>query len=258
MWVHLPEVSPQFLCFVHPKKSLLPLHKKLEKKRKKKREEERISNALLLQAAVSSQERKLSLPRSALLKNSTLGKRPSAIIKAGSPLRNISLKRQIESPERPNIMRSGSFEWPSPLVFNTAIRGSPERLTVMRYESFEWPSQPVINSTIHGSPDRPNATKYGSPETESLIEHESRPISTAIYGSPERSAYNLSISELRRPKKLSSLFSRAMFQQPKVVHDLYDEDGEEKDLELFVSIMTSTRRKLQTNVSRISFWYCIF
>lgn len=307
------------------------------------RVEARASNALLSKALASSEERKLSLPRSAFLKNSTLGKRQSAFIKAILPLRNTSLKRPAESPERPNMIRSRSFEKPSRFAFDTTARRSPER--VKRLESFEWPSQSDLSAamdesrdiatrdgspdiepsfqrtskkkppTINGSPNRkpslqctskqPSADIYGSPDRESLIQRSSNqtnnlvhnlqdkkhlkqrasrqanntiydfsdreaPIQHAsiqgnktMYGSPKRFEcflFNPSIdypSEFRKPKKSSSPFSRPTFQKPKIVHELYDEDGEE-DLELFVSVMSSTRRKIQPNVSKITFLVAFF
>ncbi|KAG2209159.1 hypothetical protein INT47_005451, partial [Mucor saturninus] len=255
------------------------------------RAEQRASNALLSKAIAASQGRKLSLPRSALLKNSALAKRPSTIMKATSPLKTTSLKRPMESPERPHLIRSTSFDKPSPLVFNSTLRRSPERQ--MRRDSFEWPTQTELSAAMLGSPDRitreeslepertfqraskrKNSDVYGSPgrgspiqqtsmqargivysspDRETPIQRASRQTNTAICGSPERSTYLLSSptveypSNLRKPKTSSSPFSKPTFQKPKVVHELYDEDGKEEDLELFVSIMSSSRRKLHPN-----------
>lgn len=262
------------------------------------RAEQRASDFLLSETIAASQARKLSLPRSALLKNSTLGKCQSTI-KARSPLKNTSLKRLIESPERPGLMRSMSFEKPSPLMFDTTIRELPEN--PKRRDSFKWPTQAELSAEMLGSLDRPGRDEspelertfqrtskqtngivfgspvrelsgqrvsmqtrdpiYGSPDRETPIQCTSRQTNTTIYRSPERSTHFLSSpiveypSNLRKLKTSSSPFSKPSFQKPRVIHELYDEDGKEEDLELFVSIMTSTRRKLQKNVN---FMYICF
>lgn len=56
--------------------------------------------------------------------------------------------------------------------------------------------------------------------------------------------------DLRRAKQSSSPFSRpTVFEKRPVYYDIEDEDGEEEDLDTFISMIISTRKTVKIDVS---------
>lgn len=204
--------------------------------------ESRTAQALLVKMVSSASTKKLSVPRSSLLKNTTSNsKRPSSsILKASStPIRrpvsspsiSASLKRPIESPERPSLSATSVFASPQRLSSSNSLSNRSPALSSSPNERPRYPASPER---------RPHQTfdPFGSPER--------RPSQMFdAFASPPRPASTLDARRLKTSFSPHSV--KPIEKKPSIFVD--DDDESEDDLGFFISVVDSSRRRAVVNVS---------